>query len=85
VLCAYLIQVCGLTVDEALASFAAARPPGVKHEKFVAEVRRPQSSRRPASGLHLGVKVSAGLRAGVKAAAPSFAAVQRSPPVAAAR
>ena len=39
VLCAYLIQVCGLTVDEALASFAAARPPGVKHEKFVAEVR----------------------------------------------
>lgn len=39
VLCAYLIQVCGLMVDEALASFAAARPPGVKHEKFVAEVR----------------------------------------------
>lgn len=38
VLCAYLIQVCGLSVDEALVSFAAARPPGVKHEKFVAEV-----------------------------------------------
>lgn len=38
VLCAYLIQVCGLTVEDALGSFAAARPPGVKHEKFVAEV-----------------------------------------------
>ena len=37
--CAYLILVCGLSVQEALANFAAARPPGVKHEKFVVEVR----------------------------------------------
>ena len=39
VVCAYLVLVCGLSVQEALANFAAARPPGVKHEKFVVEVR----------------------------------------------
>lgn len=38
VVCAYLILVCGLSVQEALGNFAAARPPGVKHEKFVVEV-----------------------------------------------
>lgn len=38
VVCAYLIQVLGLSVPEALAAFADARPPGVKHEKFVVEV-----------------------------------------------
>lgn len=37
--CAYLVLVCGLSVQEALTNFAAARPPGVKHEKFVVEVR----------------------------------------------
>lgn len=40
VVCAYLIQVCRLTVQEALAAFGAARPPGVKHEKFVVELSR---------------------------------------------
>jgi hypothetical protein len=38
VVCAYLIRVCGMSVMEALATFADARPPGVKHEKFVVEV-----------------------------------------------
>ncbi|KDD76743.1 hypothetical protein H632_c121p1 [Helicosporidium sp. ATCC 50920] len=40
VVCSYLCQEEGLSVDEALQSFAAARPPGVKHEKFVAELYR---------------------------------------------
>ncbi|KAG2441038.1 hypothetical protein HXX76_003891 [Chlamydomonas incerta] len=39
VVCCYLIECCGLTVDEALAAFAAARPPGVKHEAFRAELQ----------------------------------------------
>ena len=38
VVCSYLVQACGLAVDEALEAFAAARPPGVKHERFVAEL-----------------------------------------------
>lgn len=38
VVCSYLCQACGLTVDQALESFAAARPPGVKHERFVREL-----------------------------------------------
>jgi hypothetical protein len=38
VVCAYLIQECGASVQGALDAFAAARPPGVKHEKFVVEV-----------------------------------------------
>lgn len=38
VVCSYLCQACGLTVDQALESFAAARPPGVKHEKFIREL-----------------------------------------------
>ena len=37
---AYLIQVCRLSVQEALACFGSARPPGVKHEKFVVELSR---------------------------------------------
>jgi len=35
VLCSYLCQAMGLSVEEALETFASARPPGVKHEKFV--------------------------------------------------
>lgn len=49
----YLCQACGLTVAEALESFANARPPGVKHEKFVNELykrygngEQPPKSRR---------------------------------------
>lgn len=38
VVCSYLCQECGLTVPEALESFAQARPPGVKHGKFVDEL-----------------------------------------------
>jgi alpha-glucan,water dikinase len=33
VVCSYLIESCGLSVEEALNSFASSRPPGVKHEK----------------------------------------------------
>jgi hypothetical protein len=38
VVCSYLIECCGLSVDEAMESFAEARPPGVKHEKFINEL-----------------------------------------------
>lgn len=38
VLCSYLCQAHGLTVEEALEAFAKARPPGVKHAKFVNEL-----------------------------------------------
>ncbi len=38
--CCYLIEVCGLSVEEALTSFASSRPPGVKHEAFRAELHR---------------------------------------------
>mgnify|MGYP001806799093 FL=1 len=38
-MCSYLIEHCGLTVDQALQSFASSRPPGVKHEKFRQELR----------------------------------------------
>ncbi|GAB4819930.1 hypothetical protein N2152v2_006976 [Parachlorella kessleri] len=38
VVCSYLIQCCGLSVEEAMDSFADARPPGVKHEKFIKEL-----------------------------------------------
>ena len=60
-MCAYLILVCGLSVDDALASFARARPPGVRHEKFVEELRRryelrkdqdPDPSRSSLGSLH---------------------------------
>lgn len=38
IVCSYLCQAHGMTVDEALASFAKARPPGVKHGKFIDEL-----------------------------------------------
>ena len=52
VVCSYLIQACGLSVEAALASFAAARPPGVKHEQFVAELhsRYPAASSKSSPG-----------------------------------
>ena len=34
IVCCYLIEVCGLTHEEALARFAEARAPGVKHQTF---------------------------------------------------
>jgi hypothetical protein len=40
VLCCYLIEACGLSADDALASFATARPPGVKHDRFKVALRR---------------------------------------------
>ena len=50
VVCSYLVQALGLSVDEALAAFEEARPPGVKHEKFVAELHRRFDSHRWGSG-----------------------------------
>lgn len=38
VVCSYLCQAHGLSVEESLKAFAAARPPGVKHAKFVDEL-----------------------------------------------
>jgi len=38
VVCSYLCQAHGLSVEESLQAFAAARPPGVKHAKFVDEL-----------------------------------------------
>ena len=35
IVCCYLVEVCGLTVDEALARFSDARAPGVKHQNFI--------------------------------------------------
>lgn len=40
VLCCYLIEVCGLSAEEALSSFATARSPGVKHERFKDALKR---------------------------------------------
>ncbi|KAL6767935.1 hypothetical protein ACKKBF_B37160 [Auxenochlorella protothecoides x Auxenochlorella symbiontica] len=51
VLCSYLCQVHDMGVEDALAAFAAARPPGVKHPAFVAELHRrydPAAARRSA-------------------------------------
>ncbi len=39
-MCSYLVEHCGLSVQQALDAFAASRPPGVKHEKFRDELRR---------------------------------------------
>ncbi len=38
VVCSYLCEAQGFSVGAALAAFAAVRPPGVKHEKFIAEL-----------------------------------------------
>ena len=38
VVCSYLCEAKGFSVGEALAAFAAVRPPGVKHQKFIAEL-----------------------------------------------
>ncbi|KAK9817058.1 hypothetical protein WJX72_008938 [[Myrmecia] bisecta] len=48
VVCSYLIEACNMTAEQALDSFSAARPPGVKHEKFRDELRRRYST--PDSG-----------------------------------
>ncbi|KAL6765881.1 protein-tyrosine phosphatase-like protein [Haematococcus lacustris] len=40
VMACYLVQVCGLSVDEALDAFKASRPPGVKHDTFRQELFR---------------------------------------------
>eukprot|EP00884_Botryococcus_braunii_P013253 jgi/Botrbrau1/21929/Bobra.0249s0053.2 len=54
VVCAYLIQVCGLSVHDALKRFKAARPPGVKHEDFEQELYDRYSSWRPGAASPTG-------------------------------
>ena len=48
--CSYLVQALGMSVDEALAAFEEARPPGVKHERFVQELHRRFDNHRWGSG-----------------------------------
>ena len=48
--CSYLVQALGMTVNEALAAFEQARPPGVKHERFVKELHRRFDNQRWGSG-----------------------------------
>lgn len=50
VVCSYLVQALGMSVDEALAAFEEARPPGVKHERFVQELHRRFDNHRWGSG-----------------------------------
>ena len=50
VVCSYLVQALGMSVDEALAAFEDARPPGVKHERFVKELHRRFDNHRWGSG-----------------------------------
>ena len=51
VVCSYLVQALGMTVNEALAAFEQARPPGVKHERFVKELHRRFDNHRWGSGF----------------------------------
>lgn len=51
VVCSYLVQALGMTVDEALVAFEQARPPGVKHERFVKELHRRFDNHRWGSGF----------------------------------
>lgn len=62
VVCAYLIQCCGLSVEQAMENFAEARPPGVKHEKFINELYLRYGSRE--DGGHSGSGSSNGNTAG---------------------
>lgn len=50
VVCSYLVQALGMSVNEALAAFEEARPPGVKHERFVQELHRRFDNHRWGSG-----------------------------------
>lgn len=38
IVCSYLVEVAGMSIDEALDAFAAVRPPGVRHQDFVEEL-----------------------------------------------
>lgn len=49
-MCSYLVQALGMSVDEALAAFEQARPPGVKHERFVKELHRRFDNQHYGSG-----------------------------------
>ena len=49
--CSYLVQALGMSVNEALAAFEQARPPGVKHERFVKELHRRFDNHRWGSGF----------------------------------
>ncbi|KAL3161159.1 hypothetical protein ABBQ38_009530 [Trebouxia sp. C0009 RCD-2024] len=51
VVCSYLVQALGMSVNEALAAFEQARPPGVKHQRFVNELHRRFDNHRWGSGF----------------------------------
>ena len=51
VVCSYLVQALGMSVNEALVAFEQARPPGVKHERFVKELHRRFDNHRWGSGF----------------------------------
>jgi hypothetical protein len=55
-----LVQACGLTVDQALANFAVARPPGVKHERFVAELQKRYNDATDSSSVDSSPAVTGG-------------------------
>lgn len=38
IVCSYLVEVAGLSIDEALDAFAMVRTPGVRHQDFVEEL-----------------------------------------------
>eukprot|EP00899_Mesostigma_viride_P026490 jgi/Mesvir1/7025/Mv09153-RA.1 len=53
----YLVEVCGLTIDDAVQAFARARKPGIKHDNFRQELFRIYAARRcPAQQALCGVE-----------------------------
>lgn len=47
VVCSYLCEACGYSVEEAVAAFAVSRPPGIRHEHFRAELYARYGSAAP--------------------------------------
>lgn len=45
-ICCYLVEMCGETVDRAVDRFQCARPPGIKHDVFIAELAARYGDRR---------------------------------------
>lgn len=81
--CCYLIEHRGLTVEDALDAFAKSRPPGVKHETFRNELHARYASRSSRTQHQLGVSVvvtpqegcSEGVRLHVEVRKPQVAGV----------
>ena len=71
VVCSYLVQALGMSVNEALAAFEEARPPGVKHERFVKELHRRFDNHRWGSGYSTAGSETAGSVGGFSQSRPS--------------